>query len=329
MTKSRLLIAGILLSLLLGALSACQTVPRATEFEPVSTRLTMGYIPHIQFAPIYVALEKGYFSAAGFDVQLEYGNEADAIALVGAGEQTFCIASGEQVILARAQELPVTYVAAWYGDYPVGVVSLQDQGITTPGDLAGVDLGLPGLYGANYIGLIALLNAGGLKEADVKLLSIGFNQVEALVTNQIMAGAIYLANEPVVLRNMGYDVDVIRVADYLQLVSNGLVTNEATIRDHPEQVEGFVDALLQGVADVQADPDEAFEISKAYVENLADADEALQKEILAESIKLWQTDPLGYSDPAGWSNMQDVLVNMGLIGEPVDLEKAFTNEFVP
>ncbi len=289
----------------------------------------MGYIPHIQFAPIYMALDKGYFREAGFDVQLEYGNEADAIALVGAGEQTFAIASGEQVILARAQGLPVTYVAAWYRDYPVGVVSFAGEGILTPSDLAGVDLGLPGLYGANYIGLIALLNAGGLREADVNLLSIGFNQVEALVTGQIKAGAIYLANEPVVLRNQGYDVDVIRVADYLQLVSNGLVTNEMTINDQPEQVEAFVGALLKGIADVEADPDAAFEVSKKYVENLADADEALQKEILAESIKLWQTDPFGYSEPAGWENMQDVLLDMGLIESQVDLDKVFTNEFIP
>ncbi len=329
MTTNHLASLGLLLILLVGALSACQNGLTSTETEPVPTRLTMGYIPHIQFAPIYMALDKGYFREAGFDVQLEYGNEADAIALVGAGEQTFAIASGEQVILARAQGLPVTYVAAWYRDYPVGVVSFAGEGILTPSDLAGVDLGLPGLYGANYIGLIALLNAGGLREADVNLLSIGFNQVEALVTGQIKAGAIYLANEPVVLRNQGYDVDVIRVADYLQLVSNGLVTNEMTINDQPEQVEAFVGALLKGIADVEADPDAAFEVSKKYVENLADADEALQKEILAESIKLWQTDPFGYSEPAGWENMQDVLLDMGLIESQVDLDKVFTNEFIP
>lgn len=329
MTKNRLPILGILLLLLMGALSGCQNGLTSTEVESVPTRLTMGYIPHIQFAPIYVALEKGYFREAGFDVQLEYGNEADAVALVGAGEQTFTIASGEQVILARSQGLPVTYVAAWYKDYPVGVVSFAGEGILTPSDLAGQDVGIPGLYGANYIGLIALLNAGELKEADVNLLSIGFNQVEALVTGQIVAGSIYLANEPVVLRNMGYAVDVIRVADYLQLVSNGLVTNEATINDHPEQVAAFVEALLKGIEDAWADPDAAFEISKKYVENLADADEALQKEILAESIKLWQMDPLGYSEPAGWENMQDVLLAMGLIKNPVDLDKVFTNEFIP
>jgi NitT/TauT family transport system substrate-binding protein len=310
-------------------LTACQTAPPAEESGPIPVQLTMGFIPNIQFAPIYVAIDKGYFRDAGFDVQLEYGNEADAIALIGAGEQNFAIASGEQILLARAQGLPVTFVAAWYGQYPVGVVSLKEQRVRVPENLAGATVGIPGLYGASYIGFIALLNAGGLTDTDVSLLSIGFNQVESLVTGQVDSAVIYIANEPVVLRYQGYDVDVIRVADYMHLVSNGLVTNEKTIQDNPEMVRAFVEALLMGIADTTENPIEAYEISKNYVENLAEADSNLQRQILAESISLWQTERLGYSEPAGWINMQRVLLDMGLLTEPQDLEKAFTNEFLP
>ena len=67
----------------------------------------------------------------------------------------------------------------------------------------------------------------------------------------------------------------------------------------------------------------------AYVENLADADETVQREILAESIKLWQTDQPGYSDPIGWENMQTVLLNMGLLSQSLNLEQAFTNDLLP
>jgi len=300
-----------------------------TELETISTRLTMGYIPNIQFAPIYVALEKGYFREAGFDVILEYGDETDAVALVGAGEQKFAIASGEQVLLARAQGLPVTYVAAWYQDFPVGVVSFKDSGIETPESMAGAKIGIPGLYGASYIGFKALLNAGGLTENDVTLLPTGFNQVESMATNQVDASVVYIANEPVVLRSHGYDVNVISVADYLQLVANGLVTNETTIQENPEMVKAFIQAMLLGISDTVGNPDEAYEISIGYVENLAEADRAVQSEILAESIRLWQSDHLGYSDPAGWTNMQEVLLDMGLIKETLDLEKAFTNDLLP
>jgi NitT/TauT family transport system substrate-binding protein len=318
-----------LLLLFIPVLSACQTAETAQEAGPIPTRLTLGFIPNIQFAPIYVAIEKGYFLDAGFDVQLEYGNEADAIALIGAGEQTFAVASGEQILLARAQGLPVTYVAAWYDEYPVGVVSLSDQKIRVPENLKGVTIGLPGLYGANYIGLIALLDAGGLTEDDVTMLSIGFNQVEAIVTGQVESAAIYLANEPMVLRSKGYEVDVVRVADYLQLVSNGLVTNEETIENNPEMVKAFIGAMLQGIADTAENPIEAYEISKKYVENLAEADSDLQRQILFESIALWQIDRLGYTEPAGWINMQKVLLEMGLLTKSQDLDKAFTNALLP
>ena len=312
-------------------LSACQPTSQVGEAELISTRLTMGFIPNIQFAPIYVALEKGYFRDAGFDVELEYGNETDAIALIGAGEQTFAIASGEQILLARAQGLPVVYVAAWYDDYPVGVVSPSEERIRVPENLAGATVGLPGLYGASYIGLIALLNAGGLTEDDVTMMSIGFNQVEAIATGQVSSAVAYLANEPVVLRSMGYEVDVIRVADYMQLVSNGLVTNETTLEQDPEMVKAFIEAMLKGIADTAENPMEAYEISKNYVENLAEADTdiELQREILAQSIALWQTDRLGYTEPAGWINMQQVLLSMGLLSEPQDLDQAFTNALLP
>lgn len=327
--KKNVLILIIVLVLSALVLTACQQQTATEEPEIIATPLTLGYIPNIQFAPIYVAAEKGYFREAGFDVSIEYGNEADAVALVGAGEQLFAIASGEQVLLARAQGLPVTYVAAWYQQYPVGVVSLQEDGIRVPDNLAGKSIGIPGLYGASYIGLRALLSAADLTEDDVELLSIGFNQVESLVTGQVDSAVVYLANEPVVLRSEGYAVDVIQASDYLRLVANGLVTNETLLNEHPEQVQAFIEALLKGIADTLANPDEAYEISKGYVENLADADRELQFEILTQSILLWETENLGYSEPAGWVNMQAVLMDMGLLTETQDLDKAFTNDLLP
>jgi NitT/TauT family transport system substrate-binding protein len=329
MSKKYYAIVGGLLMLLTLSLTACQRIDVGEAPEIIPVRLTMGYIPNIQFAPIYVAIEKGYFREAGFDLTLEYGNETDSVALVGAGDQTFTIASGEQVLLARAQGLPVTYVAAWYQEYPVGMVSLSDTEIRTPENLKGTTVGIPGLYGASYIGFRALLDAAGLTENDINLLSIGFNQVEALVTEQVDTAVVYLANEPVVLSSQGYDVDLIRVSDYLQLVSNGLVTNEETIIQQPERVTAFINAMLKGITDTINDPSEAYEISKNYVENLDKADMVVQREILAESIKFWQTDQPGYSEPAGWVNMQEVLLDMGLLNETLDLDKAFTNDLLP
>jgi len=321
----KIALAGIVF---VAVLVACTPGASKTPQSLTTVQLPMGYIPNIQFAPFYVAAEKGYYRDAGIDIKFDYSVEPDGVALVGAGDRPFAVVSGEQVLLARAQELPVVYVMAWYQGYPVAVVSKKAAGISTPADLRGKKIGLPGLYGASYVGLRALLKSAGLQESDVTLDSIGFNQVEALATDQEQAVVGYVTNEPIQLEANGYDVNTITVADYVNLASNGIISNEKTISQNPDLVRNFVQATLKGVRDTIANPDEAYQISRKYVDTLASADEATQKKILATTIALWQTDNLGLSDPQAWQNMQNVLLDMGLYSAPLDLSKAFTNDFI-
>ncbi len=309
-------------------LVACQPgVQPSTQTQRI--RLPMGYIPNVQFAPFYVAFDRGYFADAGFEIEFDYSFETDGVALVGAGELPFALASGEQVLLAREQDLPVVYVAAWWQDYPVAVVAKTQSGIQTPQDLVGKRIGLPGLFGANYIGLRAMLNDVGIAESDLTLDSIGFNQVQALAADQEQAVVGYVNNEPVQLRAQGYDVNVIRVSDYVDLASNGILTNETMIAQHPDQVRAFIGAFMHGLQDTIADPDAAYEICKKYVDTLADANEQTQKEVLNLSIDYWKTDKPGFSKPQSWENMQTILLDMGLLKAPLDLSKAYTNDFLP
>ena len=311
-------------------LSACANLQPTNEAGALThVRLPMGYIPNIQFAPFYVAVEKGYFREAGIELEFDYKFETDGVALVGAGELPFAVVSGEQVLLARAQGLPVTYVAAWYQQNPVSVVAKSELGILVPQDLKGKKIGLPGLFGATYVGLRALLFEAGMSESDVTLDAIGFNQVELVVAGQqdIVVG--YAENEPIQLRAQGIAVTEMRVADYVQLASNGILASEKVITEDPELVRAFVGAFLKGLTDTIANPDEAFSMSASSIPNFADLDSDVQKQILETSIEQWKAERLGYSDPQAWENMQNVLLDMGLITEKMDLNKAFTNEFVP
>jgi NitT/TauT family transport system substrate-binding protein len=218
---------------------------------------------------------------------------------------------------------------AWYQQYPVAIVSKAGENIRTPQDLRGKKIGIPGTFGATYIGLRAMLASVGMTESEVTLDSIGFNQVEALASGNDQAVVGYAANEPVQLRAKGYALNEMRVAEYVQLAANGIVTNETVISQNPELVRGFVRATLRGMNDTFLNPVEAYNISEKFVENLTEADRDVQYQVLLTSIEMWRAARLGFSERAAWENMQTVLLAMGMYAEPLDIDKAFTNEFLP
>lgn len=292
-------------------------------------RLPVGYIPNIQFAPMYLAIEQGYFADEGLEVTLDYSMESDNVQLVGAGQLDFAIVSGEQVLLGRSKGLPVVYVMGWFEKYPVSVASPAGSGITSAADLRGKRIGIPGLYGASYIGLRAILLGGGLQESDVTLDSIGFTQVEAIVGKKEDAVVVYTVNEPVQLEAMGFPVEQIHLSDDLQMVGNGLLTSEKMLRNDPGLVRRLVRAITKGILLSAGNPDLAFQASLKYVENLSRADQEVQRKVLAESIKLWSLSNPGRTELRSWENTQKVLLDMGLLSEPLDLGKAFSNEYLP
>jgi len=307
-----------------GAASTTPTVPAT----PTKVTLAMGFIPNVQFAPFYVAANKGYFAEENLEIEFDYGMETDLLNLVGTDALQFAVASGDQVILARGQGLPVVYVMTYFQRFPVAVVSLEDVPMEEPQDLVGRSVGIPGLWGASYIGWLALLDAAGIDEQDVKLESIGYTQVASLTEGQVDAAVVYAANEPVQLRQAGYDLNIIYVADYTNLVSNGIITNEKTIEERPELVGALVRAVLRGLRYTIDHPEEAFEICLEYVPEAGGENRDTQLAVLKESIKFWQSDELGHSDPAAWETSQDFMLHVGLAETKTAPDKMYTNDFI-
>src|SRR5512135_1155940 len=314
------------------ALSGCANAAVSPSASKTLTkiRVPMGYIANVQYAPFYIAVDKGYFADEGLEIEFDYRFETDGMKLVGAGELPFAVVSGEQVPLARAQGLPVVYVMQWAQKFAVAVVSLADKNIKTPADLVGKSVGLPGFFGASYIGWRGLLDKTGLQESDMKVQDIGFTQVAALQQGKVDAAVVYINNEPIQLRAAGLDVNVIPVSDYLALVANGIVTNEKTIKENPQLVRGFVRAVLRGLKDALDDPELAFNTFKKYVEGLGrdPQKDEIQRQVLSETLKLWQAPVLGRTDPAVWDQTQQVLIDMGLLQVKIPNEQLFTNQFV-
>lgn len=325
-----------LIGILAFTLSACgvQAPPAKTATSAAATpialtkvRLPMGYIPNVQYAPYYMAVDKGYFAAEGIEIEFDYKFETDGVKLVAAGELPFAVVSGEQVVLARAQGLPVKYFMQWYRKFPVAVFSLKDKGIATPADLKGKTVGLPGFFGATYVGWKAFAEANGLADGDVKLEEIGFTQAAAVQQGKVDAAVGYVVNEPILLEQQGLAVNTFSVGDAVDMVANGLLTNEKTIKENPQLARGMVRALTKGIQDTLANPDEAMTVSAKFVEGLK-ADDATQKKVLLATIELMKGDALGVSSAQAWENTQATLLTMGQIKQKLDVNEYFTNKFV-
>jgi NitT/TauT family transport system substrate-binding protein len=317
-------------------LTACVPPPAphagtaAAPAGPTKLTLAMGYIPSVQFAPFYVAQERGYFKDAGLEITFRYGFESDLLKLVGTGELPFMIGSGEEVILGRSQGLPVRYVMRWYRKFPVVLFAKAEKGIKSPADLVGKKVGLPGLFGASYVGWEAMVFASGLDPAKVTLQSIGFTQATAVNQDQVDAALDYVVNGPVQLRLAGQAITVLPVADYVDLPSNGIITNDKVIKEQPALVKALVGATLRGLTDTLKEPDQAFEISLRAVPEAGGANAKVSRAIFDESLKLWQSDAagLGLSDPEAWRKAAAFMKEMGLIQTAVAPADLFTNEFV-
>jgi NitT/TauT family transport system substrate-binding protein len=317
----------------LAVLASCfppspSAVPAGEESDRVV--LGLGYVPSVQFAPFYVARAKGFFTDEGLDVTFQHGIETDFLKLIGTDAMQFAVGSGEQVILGRAQGLPLTYVATWYRKFPVVVFAPVTSGIEEPKDLEGKRVGIPGLFGASLIGWKAMADAADVDESAVSLESIGFTQAAAVSEGRVDAALDYIVNGPVQLRLAGRDVNVIPVADYSNLPANGLVTNDRTIQERPELVQKMVNAMLRGIRYTLDHPDEAFAISLEAVPEAGGENAAVNRAIFDASLDLWQPPAagLGRADPKAWQQASDFMRQAGLIDQVVPTASIATNRFV-
>jgi NitT/TauT family transport system substrate-binding protein len=295
MQRKRIVFLVVVLMLLIASGVQAQDKPK------VDQTFFMTFVPNIQFAPVYVALEKGYFADAGINLKIEHGDEPVGVDLIASNQRQFGLVSGEEVIKARANNRPIVFVYQWFQKYPVGIVVSDKSGIGSVKELAGRKVGIPGKFGASYNGLTALLIANKLTETDIQLDSIGFNAPDVFCVGAVEAAVVYMNNEPLQIQNRAdagqcngvKSLKVFPVYDAAKLVSNGLVTNEETIAKNPDLVKAMVGAFDKGLHDAVNNPAEAYLLSTTYVENLplsSDFKASLEAEAAAQ-IQFLQTKP--------------------------------------
>ena len=319
--------------LLLTAAVVAWLLPSRTVDAQDSVKIAMGYIPNVQFAPYYVAAERGYFREENLDVVFDYGMATDIMSLVASGAVDFGVSDGDQVIIAREKGVPVRVVYTMYVKYPVGVVALEKSGIIDIRSLRGKRVGTPAPYGSNYIGLQILLQSGGMTTKDIDLSFIGYTQIESLLVGRVDASVVFINNEPVVLRDMGHRVKVIEAYTVTSMVSAAVIAGERLIKKDPDLVRRFVLAVSRASRYALRNRESTIDLLKKHVPTLTDENIDINRKVLYESMKLWvdsdiEKHGMGYTSKEDWEKSVDTMLTLGLIEARVEPEGCYTNEFI-
>lgn len=323
------------LAALVIAVVACQ--PAAPSNQPLS-RLTvgLGFIPSVQFAQFYRAQQQGYYEAAGLDVVFQHEIDPNLITLVGQGAVDIGMADGTSIIPAAGQGIPVRYVASIYARFPSVVISGAASGITTPADLRGRSLGIPGRFGSSWIMLQALLASAGLSPDDLDIqLYPDFGQSAALRLGVVDAATGFRNNEPVQLALAGFPTTVIDVDAVTPLPGPGLTVGETTLAAKRDQLRAFVAATLRAMDEIATDPEAGLNDAIAQVPELG-IDRAVQLAILQATIEMWRTPytdehGLGALDAAAWSQSIEFMRGLPDTNIPADLtaDQLLSEEVLP
>lgn len=293
--------------------------------------VALDWYPNANHAGLFLGQARGYFAEAGLTLDVYTPSDPTTVLqTVGAGKDTFGISYQTDVLLARAQGVPVVSVAALVQHPLLAVMTRKESGITRPADLVGKTVGYPGIPSQEAF-LATMLETDGASLDDVTLINVSFNLVPTLISGQADAvmGA-YWTHETILAEREGYPVDILRVEDwgvpdYYELV---LVAGESTIAEQGEMIAAFLGALQRGYDDAASD-------ETAALDALVDAYEAIDREVETEGLRLLRSEwtdgvaVFGEQSSVRWADYAAWMKSRELIPADLDETAAYTTAFLP
>jgi putative hydroxymethylpyrimidine transport system substrate-binding protein len=304
-----------------GAISAAQS---SRAQGPTKASIALDWYPNANHAGLFWAQSAGLFTDAGVDISIETpADPTTVLQTVAAGRDTFGISYQPDILLARAQDLPVVAVCAIVPRPLQGVVSLKSADIARPSDLRGKTVGFPGIPSQEAF-LKTMLAADGVAMDEITLNNVEFNLLPTLISGQAAAvmGAFW-THETIVAELEGYPVEMMKVEDwgvplYDELV---LVTSEETLATKREMVTGALEVIRAGYMAAAADQTQAIDI---LVAAYPETERPVEEQGIALLADLWtQPDPgFGIMDPDAWAKFADWMIEHDLL--PAGFELADT-----
>jgi len=311
----------VMSALMLGACGPGVPPPSTPELRQVT--LLLGYRPDVQFAPFYVAQREGFYADAGLEVEIEHRQAPDVQRLVADGQAEFGVADATDVMIARTQGIPIRYVSTLYRSFPVALIGPAGVVPDDPAGLAGLSIGTPGRFGSSWHALLALLEAGGLTEADVEIREYPqFNQVDGLANGDVELITGFRNNDGLRAEERLGDVGMLTVDDAAPLPGPGVIAGEELLADDPELVRAFVEATATAQAAVIEDPELGFAAAETAVPTISEEPE-VARAILDATVELWAGDGFegGAIDIELWELGYETMLRLGFIDGSVPLEE--------
>ena len=303
--RRRITVTGalLLMAVLLAACGGDAGTEGDGDAEPTSgtetKQVTVGVIPILDVAPIYLGIEQGYFSDRGLELTLENAQGGAAIVpAVLSGQFEFGFSNNTSLLLAQSQGLPLKIVAPGSsstsepGEDFAGVVVAAGSPIEDAADLAGASVAINTLNNISDTVVREAVRLDGGDPAAVEFVELPFPEMPAAVAEGRVDAAFVV--EPFLAISEGQGAR--DVASAYALATDDLsvatyFTSAELIESDPELVTAFAEAMVESQQYATDNPDEVRRIITTYTqieEELIDALTlpAFPGEINADSIQL-------------------------------------------
>lgn len=324
--KILVLVGVIVLVAGIGIGYAIKPAPQAAI--PVSWRST--FLIQAADAPMFTALDKGWFADAGISLSIYRGfGSAATITSVSQGTDQFGIGGWGALQSAIAKGSNVIGVRNWYTKSITGFTFFESSNIKTPKDLEGKRIGLSS-FDVTYIEWPAFAKANNIDASKVEIVSLTTDlYLSSLFTGKVdVIGAFEDSFEKFQInaaqqgqpklawmgfRDWGFENEV----PYL------LIVNKTFLEEHPDVVRNFNLTQNRGVQFAQANTDEALSI---LFKHNPDLNENAERAGVKVSIPIESPD--GVVDPAKIQYTLDLYKELLNLQPTVTPDQIYTDKYL-
>ena len=305
-------------------------VAYAQSLEKVTVRFTWKLKG--EYAPLYVALEKGYYKAEGLEVALSEGNGAqNVLKALAAGNEKFGYGPAVAAAQAVSQGLPVKVVALYQTSAPMGVIAFPDTPLKGPKDLEGKRLAISvGETFGDMIRPFTRVNNVDINKIQLIQMDASARTIQFL-TRKIDVMSVYLSNElPQIEKRAGVKFNVIKVTDFgLSVLGASMYVSNEFAEKNSETVKKLLRATAKGYRDAIKNPKEAAQIMAKYMA-VPEAPDVLDAQVEATvvSTNAPAGKPIGWQADADWQANLNLLKETGSITDVKPLNAYFSNDYL-